>query len=772
MRNGWILLIALLCFTLPQASPLLETAEGADETYKPGFVEWNVGQLHRIYISGDDSDINLTRDYEGTSEGSIEVGGIGSFLLPVLDTVSIGPLSMPPLQMGFNGTFNISTFVSAHLISGNPQACRSQFPLTIETTVEIGNTTYTGSASAFIGDATVLDPANLSTEVTMMDIAGREGEIVSFSMDASTNCPSPVSINWGGQSINSGGITITGELFTPEVSVTVDDARLAHVQFVATLPWGFDDLDEDYTEMNIYGPLEPDEKRTWDEDLRPEAFTATSTYMYRSDEMGREARVYTGREVLPTGDNVLVICLKTIDVQKIDCVHEGIIRFYVDDQDDPIASAFLWISLSGFVAIISYLVYMLRQGILLPLPLMGALVIMALLMIPLASDIPDLGGETIVAKDARSPSFILHNNGNNSISLDELLDGKEAVVIGISLPASTNAGDHSKQLENAVDRLGDRISVIQVITGEEARMEDLTALQNELNVSWPIMIDDGESRFAKRMPHGVSDSVVIIDKSGHITYSTAGAASSEDIIEAVDDISSGGQQSPSSTLSLLWGPGLAMLFVALPRKRYEPSEQPLPPGTIWASITLAGGIGFLMVNIVPLILSFTPTDNDLRLWFDLGLIVWFISAAVRAAIRGTPWEVRFIASKLSALYSENFNSWREEDDVQRDLLIGFWMGWFIWLAYPAILAQGVGALTLTGGFNWLFGPFMLIIHCLTAGLLTLIIRLIATWGGPISTTFGSFGARPFSEALGWALIPISLWVLANTIIDAMAIGLF
>ena len=215
-----------------------------------------------------------------------------------------------------------------------------------------------------------------------------------------------------------------------------------------------------------------------------------------------------------------------------------------------------------------------------------------------------------------------------------------------------------------------------------------------------------------------------------------------------------------------------MLFVALPRKRYEPSEQPLPPGTIWASITLAGGIGFLMVNIIPLILSFIPTDNDLRLWFDLGLIVWFISAAVRAAIRGTPWEVRFIASKLSALYSENFNSWREEDDVQRDLLIGFWMGWFIWLAYPAILVQGVGALTLTGGFNWLFGPFMLIIHCLTAGLLTLIIRLIATWGGPISTTFGSFGARPFSEALGWALIPISLWVLTNTIIDAMAIGLF
>ena len=774
MRGVWVLLIAVLCMSLPHTSSLLDNAEAVDVTYEAGFVEWNVNNLHRIYISGDAEEINLTRDYQGKSEGHVQIGGAGTIFNPLPTSATVGPLSMPPLEMGFNGTFNISTFVSAHLVSGNPQACRSQFPLTIETTVEIGNITLIGSAEAFIGDATVLDPANLSTPISMMDIEAREGAIISFTMVASTNCPSPVSVNWGGQNINSGGITISGDMFSPDVSVTVDDAKIAHIQFVGTLPWGFDDLDNDFTTMEIYGPLEPDQKRSWDEDERPEVFTATSTYIIRSDEMGRDAKVFTGRETLPVGDNVLVMCLKTIDSQnfKEDCDHEGFVRFNVEDTDEPIASAYLWMSISGFVAVIAYLGMMLRQGILLPLPLIGALVVMALLMIPLAGDIPDMGGEAVVEKDARAPSFVLHQNSNSSMSLNELLDGKEAVVLGISLPASTNAEDQARQLENVLDRLGDRVSVAQVITGEDVRMDDIITMQEQTNASWPIMTDDGESRFANRMPHGVSDSVVVIDKSGHITFSSTGTASSEDIIDAVEGISSGGLQSPMDLFSLLWGPGLAMLLVALPRKRYEPAEQPLPPGSLWASITLAGGVGFLMVNLVPLILTFIPSDNDFRLWFDLGLIVWFISAAVRAAIVGTPWEVRFISSQMYKLYSENFQSWRENNDVERDLLIGFWMGWFIWLAFPAILAQGVGALTLTGGFSWLFGPFMLLVYCLTAGVLTLLIRLIATWGGPLSTGFGSFGSGPFAEALGWALIPISLWVMADTVLDVMSIGLF
>ena len=112
-------------------------------------------------------------------------------------------------------------------------------------------------------------------------------------------------------------------------------------------------------------------------------------------------------------------------------------------------------------------------------------------------------------------------------------------------------------------------------------MDDLGIIANITNASWPILIDDGESRFAQRMPHGASDSIVVIDSSGHIAFSSERTAGSDDIIDAVEDIGFGGQQSTFSTLSLLWGPGLAMLLVALPRKRYEVPEEPLIPGSLW-----------------------------------------------------------------------------------------------------------------------------------------------------------------------------------------------
>ena len=105
--------------------------------------------------------------------------------------------------------------------------------------------------------------------------------------------------------------------------------------------------------------------------------------------------------------------------------------------------------------------------------------------------------------------------------MDDLLEDKTAVVIGITLPASSNAVDQSKQLQNVADKIGDDVSIVQVVTGENVRMDDLGIIANITNASWPILIDDGESRFAQRMPHGASDSIVVIDSSGHIAFSAA-----------------------------------------------------------------------------------------------------------------------------------------------------------------------------------------------------------------------------------------------------------
>ena len=769
MQRRWVAIFALLCICVPTLTPVITNASGEDEIYEPGYVRWEGNQLHRIYLSGAESEVNLTRDYQGSAMGSTQ--------LQAGQSVSIGPLSMPPLEMGFSGSFEISTFIAAYVQAGTgfPLAqCRTQFPVTIETVVQIGNYSYFGSVTENVyrsaGEA-----HNLSTQIEIANISAFSTDVISYSMTATTSCPYSINLEWGGSGEYAGGIVIVGDLFSPVVEVTVDDARLAHIQLVATLPWGFDDLDKDFTGLNIFGPVEPDEERVFDDDMRVEAFTATSEKYSRDDDLGRPSTVWTGTNPLPSGDNVLIVCLKTVDTGIYgtagdNCDHEGIIRFNVEADEEPIASAFFWLSISGFVAVIAYLISQLRQGLLLPPPLMAALIVMAILMIPLASTLPDLGGESIVADDARSPSFILHQNGNGSVSLDDLLQGKSAVVIGITLPASSNAVDQSKQLQNVAERLGDEVSVVQVVTGENVRMDDLDIIADITNATWPILIDDSESRFAQRMPHGVSDSVVVIDSSGHVAYSAPRSAGSEDIIDAIDNIGYGGQQSTFSTLSLLWGPGLAMLLVALPRKKYEVPEEPLIPGSLWGSVALAGGLGFLMVNFGPLVMSFLPGDNDMRTWLDLVLLTWFFTAAVRASMAGTPKEIEYIANKLHGFYSKSFRNWRDVEDVERDLLIGFWMGWFIWLAFPATLTQSVTATTMTGGFGYALGPLLLILHVLTAGVLTLLIRFIASWGGPISRAFGSFGSQPFSQALGWALIPISLWCLINGIFYANDIG--
>jgi hypothetical protein len=764
MRRGWILVIALLCLTIPQLIPL---ADAAEDTYEPGFTEWKVNDVNRIYLSGPDGDANLTRDYQGKAEGAIT--------LNAGQTIQRGPFSMPPLEMGFNGTFNVSTHLAAHLAPGSvwQQACRSTSrPLIYSVQMNIGSMVYDSEVSEIIEEGSG-QPMPLVTDVVQANITAVPGDVISYEFQLENTCSNPIVVLWGGQDPVDGGITIQGQMYSPEIVVTVDNARKAHIQLSATIPWGWEDIDAQFTSMEIFGPVPRDEKRAWDEDLRSESFLASSTYLERADEMGRTAKVFTGGATLPSGDNVLTICMKTIDSQDFnECDIDGLVRFEVKADAEPLMSASLWISISGFIAVISYLFYMINQGMMLPGPLMIAMIFMAVLMIPLASDIPDMGGEAIIDDDARAPSFILHTNDNGSISLDDLLDGREAVILAISLPASTNALDQATQLDNAKGILGDRVSVAQIFTGEDVRMSDLDAFEGQMNVSWPLMMDDGDSRFAKRMPLGVADSIVIIDAAGHITYSIKGSASSDELVDAVDAIGDGGQQSAFDTFSLLWGPGLALLLVALPRKGYVKPEEAMPPGTLWASIIAAGGVGFLMVNFIPLILAFSPFDNDMKVYFELGLILWFISAAIRAAFSGTPWEINLVSRGLYNLYSKGYRDWREHQDVERDLLIGFWMGWFVFMAHPALLAQGVAAMTLTGGMNWLMGPLNLILICLIVGLLTLIIRIIATWGGPISRAFGSFGSQPFSEALGWALVPISIWLLIDAVLDAMAMGVF
>ena len=147
---------------------------------------------------------------------------------------------MPPLEMGFSGSFEISTFIAAYVQAGTgfPLAqCRTQFPVTVETVVQIGNYSYFGSVTENVYRSTE-KPTICQRRLEIANISAFSTDVISYSMTATTSCPYSINLEWGGSGEYAGGIVIVGDLFSPVVEVTVDDARLAHIQLVATLPWG------------------------------------------------------------------------------------------------------------------------------------------------------------------------------------------------------------------------------------------------------------------------------------------------------------------------------------------------------------------------------------------------------------------------------------------------------------------------------------------------------------------------------------------------------
>ena len=79
------------------------------------------------------------------------------------------------------------------------------------------------------------------------------------------------------------------------------------------------------------------------------------------------------------------------------------------------------------------------------------------------------------------------------------------------------------------------------------------------------------------------------------------------------------------------------------------------------------------------------------------------------------------------------------------------------MADPGLIAQGVGAAALNGGMGIFFAMLLLIANVLIAGLAILILRFIASWGGPFSNIFGRrcgyvcslYGPRsPSNQCLG------------------------
>ena len=221
---------------------------------------------------------------------------------------------------------------------------------------------------------------NFSGDLQNVTLSMSPGDSITLSVSIEHRClGTQARVQWGGFEQNSGGVVIQGVLYQPEARILVDASRLAHVELEHRLPWGLEDLRDEKWE--IWGPLLPTDKSIRDGEYLVET-SASRIRMTR--DLGDNNSVYTwsGAKPLPLGEMNLQFCLRTIagDLNS-DCHAEGILRFEVNGPNDGFASAPVWLTLTTALALLGYVVNAFRSGLMLPLPILGALVALSLIHI-------------------------------------------------------------------------------------------------------------------------------------------------------------------------------------------------------------------------------------------------------------------------------------------------------------------------------------------------------------------------------------------------------
>ena len=764
-RQAWAIgtLILLLCVG---ASGMVSA--NTDSTYEPGFIEWEINPLERLFVEGSDvEEAVLQRGQTDSAVGGFTVGLTNG-------PVPVFTLQSPPVEQPVEAQVFMSVYFSAIIEGGGgPQSCTRQTWTDSSTTLiySVSDGTgeiYSTEVTQTLDTSAEGDAMNFSGEVQNATLILDVGQSITLTVSVEHRCiGTQARVQWGGFEQNSGGIVIEGVLYEPKADITVDAARLAHVELEHRLPWGLEDLRDEKWE--IWGPLLPTDKSVRDGEYLVET-SAGRIRMTR--DMGGNNTVYTwsGAEPLPVGELNLQFCLRTVagDLNS-ECHAEGILRFEVTGGDDGFASAGLWLTITTLLALVGFVVNAFRTGLMLPVPILGALAVLALLTLPTVFDQPNLGADAVILDNTKILDADLASSDGETLSVSELLNGHEALLIGLVLPGSEQILTQSNEFNRSIDQLGDRVNVVHIITGEDARMTDVTSLSAATNATWNVYLDE-KGVFAKSLPTGASDAVVVVDPGMHVAFSQTSSAAMLDIVEAVDGIKTGGPNSFASYFGLLLGPGLFLLLLALPRNEWTAPEEPLPPGLLWASIAVAGGAGVLLVNLPALLLTVLPVGMSVRFLLDIAMMVWMLEMCFVTARRGAPYEADVLGRLLHRSFPKAFRDWRETVDMDRDVLLGIWMGWFGWLAFPHLFPQAVGSSVLAGGSGIAMAAAYLLFFTLSGGFVVLLLRIVSSWGGPFSRLFGKFGGDVFAQFVGWILTPMALWMAVNATINVLDLG--
>jgi len=767
-----LLVSTVLVVTLMASSSGIAQNQTAYEG--PG-LDFEYPEQHMLFLKGVEENHFLDRNWTtvtGLPSGSASFSKSSSFTLPtIVDAYS------SPTQEPFNFEGNISIRLFASLESASDICSTSDIPLggPLGSETQFYVSLTMGGISAISGansESIVMsqdrtNPHIFEVRAENVNISMNSGEEIRLSIQVRHECAVSGTLWWGTYDART-GVIFDGHIVEAELDVIVDQNRMARIEFMPFSPWGESDFSAQSIEL--VGPIPWSEMRhgkhyedDWIDHFElPDGFS--------KGEGNRTVLNWITDEPLVPGNYMLDACLVLSDQDPGETCHSWVLlRFSVPADEPPIlgsaaAAAFVFIGMLAWVGV------SLRAGQL-PLPAYGAILLLALSSSVTALSLPDIDSENY-REGAAAPNFILlsHNPDSGAGSLSDLLDDSDVAVIGLFTPGSPNAKRQMTDFDSAAKVLaidGLSASFAQIATGEDVKAYNLDDFANEINGSWPLLLDDGT--VGKSLPSGPTDSVFVIDSAGFIASWTPGSMSPSDIQSASEGASFGSGKSPLGLLSMAAGLSLLPLLVlSLPSERnYEAPEEALIPGvgifmTMWASSS-----GFLVWAVPIALLSALGLGSH---WILLEVILSIILVyhGVSMLTRGRVYEIEHLSRLIHSRMGSKYRDWRGAKRFSEDVYLGLWLAWLSWLIDPSMIAQGVGSMARSGILGALISPLMLICFGAAAGLVVAILRSITLLLGKYASIIGllSVGVRP--RAWGVSIAIMGIWTLISVSMGHLA----
>lgn len=757
----------LVLITVMLAVSMLPNSSSAEAFPTGPGLDWELPTSHGLYINGSGGSENLARTLPsetGQPDGDREFGG--SPLMQNLLSLSSPPATEAALLQG-----NLTVQLYAGLYAEGTQ-CKGEHWL--PGTPLGGDTTF--FVTVMVGDSLVLDNEATESQVLEYDWNQAQEFTIEAPIDALLNSNDTITLDvsvihncqaanghlyWDTYDLAS-GLQIDANLLTPSLNISVSSNGLPRIEFTPHSPFGTNDYHE--LQIDVIGPLDsweqgvhypiPPEEEQFQARLKMDA--ENPPHGSRQTETGRIAWTWITKEPLDEGMYVIDLCATMSDgIYTVDCHLVGVLRFEVKEAPSAwFASG--WFAAMPVISVLGLLGFLVQTR-LPPWPALVVICLMAATTMAAVTALPDIGpGEQ--QSETASPDFILLKHGNGSANLGDLLDGRDALILGVFTSGSPAADLQMEDFLEVQDALGNSVAFAQLITGEGVEIYDGDAHAAKLNGSWPLMIDERDGAIAQQLPTGIGEGVIIIDSAGFIVDWHTSTMNPIDIKKAVETAESGGGRTPFEFLqmsSILVF--LPLLLLGLPRERIEAPETVMIPAAGWLGTAGSASIGFALWALPVAILSIFGAM--LWTWVQAALIGWLIWQTVAMLIWQRLPEVDWVSNQVYNQLPDDYRAWRSKEMWTWDSKMGHWFAWLSWLAMPTLIGQGVGSRIASGGMGFLMGPLMLIGFILLAGIVTLLIRLVAAWGGPISRLAGTL-TRPVAVR-GWGAINagIVIWLV-------------